>query len=342
MTLLRIAATAWAMTTTSCGGPPGAPVRDAGDVIELVELVRHVPFTLGDEYGIQWVADMISTPSGYAVADAGHFVLFLDEQLRPTGRFGSEGSGPEELRAPQDLEVWKDEVLVYDGQNGRVTAVDEVGVYRRTIVGEGTRLTDFAVRADGRILVGRQGPVSRLGFYGSDTPFGRVPEELADDDRPTSPWGSTNAMLVATSDGRIHHYDTGAHRLYSYAPDGSVLAVRRFSNHTAAQLADQLRSAEKAFGRGAVLEFTPVLGLGSWGPYPVMTAPDLPGLESVALVFDPVEPLVTRAVPGEGMRGFPDVVWSVALKRDRLTLVNHDGFYHYRIEAPDHIQVPLD
>ena len=311
----------------------------AADGIQVVERIRSVPFTLEDELGIVQVADLISTPNGYALADAGGYVLLLSEDLRLLHRFGGEGGGPHELRYPLDLEpTATGGVAILDSGNNRITIIDHQGRLVETLPPPGGHLTDFAVLRDASILVGRPSEHAQLAylFPPDGGPFGQVVDaSLVTFDKALT--RSLGTLLTAGPDGRVHHYANDLRVLYTYDPGGSLETIRRLPQRVIDGLDERRRELDKAFG-GALVGSSPVLGLGTVGHHPLMVASSLPGIEGLGLVLDPVEPHATPILAGPDLP--TDALFGIGLivlKGDVLTGVTQDALHQFRVRYPDHL-----
>lgn len=321
---------------------PAQPLEYADDPIEVVSMIRAIPFDGRDDLAIARVSDLVATADGYALADAGGQVLLLDPDLRVAQRYAREGSGPTELRLPVDLEVFPDgRVAIYDSGNQRIALIDRHGQPIGTVPPTGLPPTDFAALSDGSIVVGRFSADHRLAFYSPAErgPFGSLPPELS-----TGTAGveaairSQDALLVEGSDGSVHHYDSREARLYSYAPDGALLALRRLPDHTAEILERSREAAEEAFGAQRLVDFSPVLALGRAGPHPVLVAPGLPEVPGIGLVLDPLGPRATPVVAADGVPHETLRRTTVlALRGEILTTATPDGLQQYRIRYPRHL-----
>ncbi|MDH3222229.1 MAG: hypothetical protein OEO23_00825 [Gemmatimonadota bacterium] len=327
---------------TACSHPSTPlPTMELSDrPIRAVEHLRSLEFALADDLGIVFIADLVRTPTGYALADSGGWVLMLDEELAVEYRFGGEGSGPGELRLPQDLEILPGgQVAVFDSGNNRITVLDREAKLVESVPARNHPLTDFAARPqEPRFVFGRPSRESLISTLGSNPePFGTLPPALRDALDSQDPLRSISLSLAADREGRVHHFDELTNTLLSYSPDGTLRRALTLPARVLSNLAKQRADLEEAFGRGAVVAQTWMLGMGVYDLSPVLTG-TLPGVAGFAFVVDPEGVVATPIVadpslPPSDFHG----VGPVVLEDDRVTVVNRTGIHQYRIEWPSHL-----
>ncbi|NNF26575.1 MAG: hypothetical protein HKN73_05035 [Gemmatimonadetes bacterium] len=305
-----------------------------------MERIRSLDFTLEDELGVVFVADLIATPSGYALADTGGWVLLLDRHLALKHRFGGVGSGPRELRLPQDLENLPDgQLAIFDSGNNRLTVIDNRGKLVATVPAGDGPLTDFAALNGSTFLVGSAGDRSLVRRVPAGGPlFGQIPERAwtAIDAGASVPALGTH--LVADAGGRIHHFDEHSNAILSYSPTGSLERLVTLPPQVHESIREQAARMENSFGGRAVLSQTWMLGIGSHEGRVVLSGTP-PGVDGVGLVLDPrgTEATPVVAAPSLPASEFHHVV-RIVLEEDRITTVRREGLYQYRIEWPDRLK----
>ena len=332
-----------ALSLVACS-PPDAPLPalSLGEPIRAVERIRALEFSLEDELGIVFVSDLIPTPSGYALADTGGWVLLLDRDLGLRHRFGGVGSGPKELRLPQDLErLPGNRVAIFDSGNNRITVIDDAGALVSTIpAGEGP-LTDFApVNGGAAFAVGSSGDRSLLRALPGGTPaFGQLPRKVwaAIDGKGSIPALGTH--LVADRAGRIHHFDEHSNSVLSYSSAGAFQQLVTLPPEVHERIRRQAAAMEGSFGGRAVLSQTWMLGLGAYDDLIVLSGTP-PGVEGLALVLNPETWEAAPIVPAPALPAteFQHVA-RVLLEGDRITTIKPSGIYQYRIEWPPSLRV---
>ena len=334
---LRSFATAMAVAAAGCSPPTTVlPELSVGEPIRIVEPIRSLEFSLQDELGVVYVADLISTPSGYALADTGGWVLLLDRDFNLVGRFGGAGAGPKELELPQDLErLSGGRIAVFDSGNNRITVIDHRGELVATVPAGDRPLTDFAALGDSAFVAGDWGDRSMIRRLPNPAPsFGRMSEEL---------WGAVGAVrsspvlgthLATDAFGRIHHFEEELNTVFRYGPDGSPEHAVTLPAEVLARIRAQAAEFDQSFGGRAVLGHTWMLGLDTFEDLTVLSGSP-PGVEGLALVLNAEGAIVHPIVPDPSLPAAEFHHASrILLERDRVTTIKSNGLYQYRIEWP--------